>query len=144
YGLDPEGKGAIEAIKLALNDAGIHPEDINYICAHASSSREGDLKETNAIKAVFGDYAYKIPVSSIKSVIGMPFGASGGFQLIASVLALDNSLVPPTINLKNPDPLCDLDYVPDKARKTNLDYVLMNSFGLGGNNSVLIVKKFSK
>ncbi|MBU0580601.1 MAG: beta-ketoacyl-ACP synthase II [Candidatus Margulisbacteria bacterium] len=143
FGLDPEGKGAAEAIKLALRDAEITPQDVNYICAHASSSREGDLKETNAIKAIFKDYAYKLPVSSIKSVIGMPFGASGGFQLIASVLAIENSIIPPTINLKTKDPLCDLDYVPNTARETNLEYVLMNSFGLGGNNSVLVVKKYS-
>ncbi|MFC1517978.1 beta-ketoacyl-[acyl-carrier-protein] synthase family protein [Candidatus Margulisiibacteriota bacterium] len=143
YGLDPEGKGAAEAIKLALRDAGISPLDINYICAHASSSREGDLKETNAIKSIFKDYANKLPISSIKSVIGMPFGASGGFQLIASALAIENSMVPPTMNLNTPDPQCDLDYVPNKPRKTNLEHVLMNSFGLGGNNSVLVIKKYS-
>ena len=142
YGLDPEGKGAAEAIRLCLRDAELAPDEINYICAHASSSKEGDLKETNAIKAVFKAYAYKLPVSSIKSVIGMPFGASGGFQTIAAALAIENGIIPPTINLTTPDPLCDLDYVPGKARKTNLDNVLINSFGLGGNNSVLIIKKY--
>ncbi len=143
YGLDPEGKGAAEAIRLALRDAELSPDDINYICAHASSSKEGDLKETNAIKAVFKEYAYKVPVSSIKSVIGMSFGASGGFQTIAASLAIENGTVPPTMNLVTPDPLCDLDYVPGKPRKTNLDHVLINSFGLGGNNSALIIKKYT-
>jgi 3-oxoacyl-[acyl-carrier-protein] synthase II len=136
-----EGQGASAAMEQALIDANLAPEDIGYINAHGTSTIMNDIIETKAIKAVFGQNAYRIPVSSIKSMIGHSIGAAGALEAIASILALDNNLVPPTINLENPDPQCDLNYVPNNACKKELGYVMSNSFGFGGQNCALIFKK---
>ncbi len=137
----PEGKGAAAAMRQALDRAGIDSTKIDYINAHGTSTIINDVTETIAIKAVFADNAYKIPISSIKSMIGHSLGASGAIEAAACVMALNENAIPPTINLENPDPECDLDYVPNEAREKKLDYVMSNSFGFGGQNCVLIFKK---
>lgn len=131
--------GAIESIQQALDDAGLRPEDISYINAHGTSTRLNDAAETRAIKAVFGDYAYEVPISSTKSVTGHMLGAAGAIEAIFSLLAIRDSVIPPTINYENQDPDCDLDYVPNKARPQSLKTVMSNSFGFGGHNSTLIL-----
>lgn len=138
-----QGEGFVETMRLVLEDSDINSDSINYICAHGPSDKIRDIAETNAIKRVFNKYAYKIPISSIKSMIGNPLSAAGPMQVIASVLAIQNSIIPPTINYEYPDPECDLDYVPNKARKNNVDVVLINSQGFGGNNSSIIMKKYT-
>jgi 3-oxoacyl-[acyl-carrier-protein] synthase II len=138
----PEGEGAARCMKAALKDAAIEPEKINYINAHGTSTKFGDELETMAIKKVFGAHAYKLCVSSTKSMMGHLLGAAGGVEAILSVLSIVNNIVPPTVNLDNPDPECDLDYVPHKARQLNVDYALSNSFGFGGTNACLIFKKY--
>ena len=138
----PEGEGAAQAMKLAMADASLNPEDINYINAHGTSTPFNDRCETKAIKAVFGRYAKKIPVSSTKSMTGHLLGASGGVELVASVLSINHGIITPTINYENPDTECDLDYVPNIARKCKVRCAMSNSFGFGGHNSVLVVKKF--
>lgn len=139
---EPEdARGSIAAIQLALADAGLAPGAISYINAHGTSTRMNDSTETFAIRSVFQDAAYRIPVSSIKSAIGHAIAGAGALELAACVLALVHQTVPPTINLENPDEVCDLDYVPQKARKVALDAILSNSFGFGGQNSCLIVQK---
>lgn len=138
----PEGEGAARCMKAALKDAAIGPEQINYINAHGTSTKFGDELETMAIKKVFGAHAYKLCVSSTKSMMGHLLGAAGGVEAILSVLSIANSIVPPTVNLDNPDPECDLDYVPHKARQLDVDYALSNSFGFGGTNACLIFKKY--
>ena len=140
----PGGEGAVRCMKMTLQDAGVNPSDINYINAHGTSTRYGDELETIGIKTVFGEYAYKIPVSSTKSMTGHLLGASGGVEAVISVLCICNSIVPPTINLDNPDPECDLDYVPHKSRKMSVQYALTNSFGFGGTNACLLFKKFNQ
>ncbi|HHB90595.1 MAG TPA: beta-ketoacyl-[acyl-carrier-protein] synthase II [Anaerolineae bacterium] len=130
--------GAIESMQKALDDAGLKPEDIDYINAHGTSTRLNDASETQAIKAVFGDYAYEVPISSTKSVVGHLLGAAGAIEAIFSVLAIRDSIIPPTINYEHPDPELDLDYVPNQARPKKLRYVMSNSFGFGGHNSTLI------
>jgi 3-oxoacyl-[acyl-carrier-protein] synthase II len=130
-------------MKLSLKDAGIEPEKINYINAHGTSTKYGDELETMAIKKVFGEHAYKLCVSSTKSMTGHLLGAAGGVEAIFSILSIVNSMVLPTINLENPDPECDLDYVPHKARELNVDYAMSNSFGFGGTNACLVFKKYS-
>ncbi|SMP05534.1 3-oxoacyl-[acyl-carrier-protein] synthase II [Desulfurobacterium pacificum] len=137
----PNGEGAARAIRNALKDAGLTPEDIDYINAHGTSTKFNDLFETMAIKSVFGDHAYKVKVSSIKSMIGHLLGAAGGVEVISSVLTLKTGIVPPTINYEEPDPECDLDYVPNKAIEMDVKYVLKNSFGFGGTNACLVLKK---
>jgi 3-oxoacyl-[acyl-carrier-protein] synthase II len=139
----PEGEGAGRCMKLSLKDAGIEPEKINYINAHGTSTKYGDELETMAIKKVFGEHAYKLCVSSTKSMTGHLLGAAGGVEAIFSILSIVNSMVLPTINLENPDPECDLDYVPHKARELNVDYAMSNSFGFGGTNACLVFKKYS-
>ncbi len=129
-------------MRLVLEKSEINPNSVSYICAHAPSDRIRDIAETNAIKEVFGQYAYKVPISSIKSMIGNPLSAAGPMQIVASVLAIQDSIIPPTINYEYPDPECDLDYVPNEARKNNVDVVVINSQGFGGNNSSIIVKKY--
>ncbi len=136
----PEGKGAIRAMRRALEKSGVELSDVGYINAHGTSTKLGDVAETKAIKAVFGDHAYKLAVSSTKSVHGHLLGAAGAIEAAACVLALDRGLLPPTINLDDPDPECDLDYVPNKARKSDIKVALSNSFGFGGHNAALVIK----
>jgi 3-oxoacyl-[acyl-carrier-protein] synthase II len=140
----PNGEGAARCMKMAIKDAGIAPADMGYINAHGTSTKYGDELETMAIKTVFGDHAYKIPVSSTKSMIGHLLGAAGGVEAVISVLALDRGVLPPTINLENPDPECDLDYIPHTARKAQVDVVMSNSFGFGGTNACLVFRRLRK
>ncbi len=136
----PEGKGAGRAMKRALETSGVNPEDVAYINAHGTSTKLGDVAETKAIKSVFGDHAYKLAVSSTKSVHGHLLGAAGAIEAAACVLAMNRGLIPPTINLDTPDPDCDLDYVPNKARKADIKVAMSNSFGFGGHNATLVIK----
>jgi 3-oxoacyl-[acyl-carrier-protein] synthase II len=140
----PNGEGAARCMKLAIKDAGILPTEMGYINAHGTSTKFGDELESIAIKTVFGDYAYKIPVSSTKSMTGHLLGAAGGVEAVISILALDRGVLPPTINLDNPDPECDLDYIPNKARYVQAEVAMSNSFGFGGTNACLIFKRFRK
>ncbi|HKC19153.1 MAG TPA: beta-ketoacyl-ACP synthase II, partial [Candidatus Dormibacteraeota bacterium] len=137
----PEGKGAARAMKQALESSGVDPKTVGYINAHGTSTKLGDVAETKAIKSVFGDHAYELAVSSTKSVHGHLLGAAGAIEAAACVLALDRGVLPPTINLDDPDPECDLDYVPNTARKAGIDVALSNSFGFGGHNATLVIKK---
>jgi 3-oxoacyl-[acyl-carrier-protein] synthase II len=139
---DPEGKGAQQAMRLAMQNAGVSPEEVGYINAHGTGTELGDIAETKAIKAVFGERAYRIPVSSTKSQIGHLMGGAGAVEAIAALLALVEDLLPPTINYEHPDPECDLDYVPNEARPAKVDVVLTNSFGFGGHNSTLVLRRF--
>jgi 3-oxoacyl-[acyl-carrier-protein] synthase II len=135
----PEGAGAARAMQLALKSARINPSDVDYINAHGTSTELGDAAETLAVKKVFGEHARKVAISSTKSMIGHLLGASGGAEIVATVMAIKDSVVHPTINLDNPDPVCDLDYVPKVARKMPVRYALSNSFGFGGHNTSLLV-----
>ena len=138
----PEGEGASRCIDMALGHAGLNPEDVDYVNAHGTSTGLGDICETKAIKRTFGDYAKDgLVVSSTKSMTGHLLGAAGGVEVIASILALKDGVVPPTINLDEPDPECDLDYVPNEAREMDVKVAVSNSFGFGGHNATLIVKK---
>jgi 3-oxoacyl-[acyl-carrier-protein] synthase II len=138
---EPEGLGAIASMRLALEDAGLGPGDIDYINAHGTSTPVGDVAETKAIKKVFGDHAYRLTVSSVKSMTGHLLGAAGGVESLATVLTLYHGLIPPTINYDEPDPECDLDYVPNKARQVDVRAALTNSFGFGGTNATLVFTK---
>jgi 3-oxoacyl-[acyl-carrier-protein] synthase II len=138
---NPNGRGMKEAMRMALNEAGLNPKDIDYICANANSTKEADLIETLAIKEVFSEYAYRIPVSSIKSMVGESFSTSGGLATIASIGAINKSFIPPTINYNERDPRCDLNYVPNKAIKTKIRNVMINTFELNGANTTLIIGK---
>jgi 3-oxoacyl-[acyl-carrier-protein] synthase II len=137
----PDGEGAAKCMQLALEDADIRPEQVDYINAHGTSTQLNDKVETIAIKKVFGDYAYKLPVSSTKSMIGHLMGAAGGVELIAATLCLVNNVVHPTINYETPDPDCDLDYVPNVAREHKIDVILSNSLGFGGHNATLVARR---
>lgn len=139
----PDGAGMARAMELALEDAGLSPTDVSYINAHGTSTDLNDKCETLAIKEVFGEYAYLLPVSSTKSMMGHLLGAAGAMELIACVLAMERSLIPPTINYEHPDPECDLDYVPNVARTAALEVAMSNSFGFGGHNVSLVIKKWS-
>lgn len=138
----PEGEGAARCMRLALKSAGMNPEDVGYINAHGTSTPFNDANETKAIKAVFGDHARKVAVSSTKSMTGHMLGAAGGYEGVVSALALSRNILPPTINQTSPDPECDLDYVPNVAREAKVDAVMSNSFGFGGTNAVLLFKRF--
>ncbi len=140
---DPCGDGAIRAMKAALKDAGLDPKDVDYINAHGTSTPLNDKMETAAIKNVFGDHAYKLAVSSTKGVTGHLLGATGGVELIACAKTIENSIIPPTINYEYPDPDCDLDYVPNVARKKEVKVAISNSLGFGGHNATLAVKKYT-
>jgi 3-oxoacyl-[acyl-carrier-protein] synthase II len=135
---DPEGSGAARAIRAALADACVGPEDVDYINAHAASTPLGDRAETQAIKAVFGERAYRIPISSTKSMIGHLMGAAGAVESIVTILSIRDAIVHPTRNYRYPDPECDLDYVPERPRRHTIRVALKNSFGLGGQNCCLV------
>ncbi len=137
-----EGLGAIRAMDMAIKDAGLTPNDVNYINAHGTSTKLNDQIETLAIKKVFGDKANKIPISSTKSMTGHLLGAAGAIELVSCIMSIRDGVVHPTINLETPDPACDLDYVPNTARKVNVDVALSNSLGFGGHNATLVVKKY--
>ncbi|UHD43568.1 beta-ketoacyl-ACP synthase II [Bacillus velezensis] len=137
-----DGEGGARAMQEAIKDAGIKPEEIDYINAHGTSTYYNDKYETKAIKTVFGDHAYKLAVSSTKSMTGHLLGAAGGIEAIFSVMAIKDGIIPPTINIETPDEECDLDYVPDKAREQDVNIVLSNSLGFGGHNATLIFKKY--
>ncbi len=140
----PEAAGPIRAMRWALQDAGVEAEAIDYINAHGTSTPLNDPNETHAIKVVFGKHAYKLAVSSTKSMIGHPMGAAGALEAIACVMAIHNEIIPPTINYENPDPECDLDYTPNQPRQLKIDYTLSNSFGLGGQNACLILNRYKE
>jgi 3-oxoacyl-[acyl-carrier-protein] synthase II len=139
----PEGDGAVRCMRMAIKDAGLRPEDIDYINAHGTSTPLNDLTETQAIKKVFGEYAKKIPISATKSMTGHLLGAAGSTEAIFTLLAIRDGIIPPTINYEEPDPECDLDYVPNVARQQSLRVAMSNAFGFGGTNATLIFKKFS-
>ena len=139
-----DGAGAANSMRLALKDAGLGLEDIDYINAHGTSTPMNDKSETNAIKAVFGEQAYKIPVSSTKSMTGHLLGASGSLEAVVSSMAILENILPPTINYETPDPICDLDYIPNQPRKAEPRHVMSNSFGFGGHNATLILSRFNK
>ncbi|MAF84899.1 MAG: beta-ketoacyl-[acyl-carrier-protein] synthase II [Dehalococcoidales bacterium] len=140
----PQAETQAVAINNALEDAGLHPEEIDYINAHGTSTRLNDSCETKAIKIVFGDNAYRIPVSSNKSMFGHIIAGAGAVEAVAAVLTINNGVIPPTINYETPDPECDLDYVPNVARQAEVNACLSNSFGLGGNNCCLVIKRFNE
>ncbi len=139
---EPEGKGAAMAMTRSLADAEIRPDQVDYINAHGTSTFLGDIGETKAVKKVFGDHAYKLAISSTKSQIGHLLGASGGVELITTILGMRDELLPPTINLEVPDPECDLDYVPKVPKSRPIRIAMSNSFGFGGHNACIVVKKF--
>lgn len=141
--LDPEAGGATRSMRWALQDAHVNPEDIQYINAHGTSTQANDAMETLAIKRIFGEHAYNVPISSTKSMLGHALGASGAIEIIACVMSIVDQVLHPTINYETPDPECDLDYVPNVARDVKgLRYVLSNSFGLGGQNASIVLKAF--
>jgi 3-oxoacyl-[acyl-carrier-protein] synthase II len=139
---DPEGRGVVNCMRMALRDAGITPEMVNYINAHGTSTPYNDKHETMAIKQVFGEHAYHLAVSSTKSMTGHLLGAAGGIEAAFCALALSEGIIPPTINYEHPDPECDLDYVPNHARHIDLENVVSNSFGFGGTNACIVLKKY--
>ena len=138
----PGGAGAVRCMRGALASAGVRPDEVDYINAHGTSTPQNDATETQAIKTVFGDHAYKVAISSTKGVTGHLLGAAGGVEAVASVLALSTGTVPPTANLVNPDPECDLDYVPRVARVTNPRIAVSNAFGFGGTNATLVFRRW--
>ncbi|PAW87527.1 MAG: beta-ketoacyl-[acyl-carrier-protein] synthase II [Pedosphaera sp. Tous-C6FEB] len=138
----PEGEGAARCMKMALRSAGLRPEDISYINAHGTSTPQGDVCETQAIKSVFGDHARKLAVSSTKGATGHMLGAAGAAEMALCAKALQTQIAPPTLNLDNPDPQCDLDYVPHTAREMKIEAIANNSFGFGGHNATVIAKRF--
>ncbi|XTZ10962.1 MAG: beta-ketoacyl-[acyl-carrier-protein] synthase II, partial [cyanobacterium endosymbiont of Rhopalodia yunnanensis] len=138
----PDGCGATRAMELALADAGLIPEQVNYINAHGTSTLANDVTETKAIKKALGKHAYKILISSTKSMTGHLLGGSGGIEAVATAMAIANGRVPPTINLDNPDPECDLNYVPHESCHFDIKVALSNSFGFGGHNVTLAFKKY--
>ncbi|MCA9401364.1 MAG: beta-ketoacyl-ACP synthase II [Candidatus Omnitrophica bacterium] len=141
---ESSGRGASKAMELALKDAGIKPEELSYINAHGTSTKLNDKVETLAIKNVFGDHAYKIPISSTKSMTGHLLGAAGGVEFAACIYAIQEGIIPPTINLETADPECDLDYVPNEARKAKITSAMSNSLGFGGHNASVVLKAFQE
>lgn len=139
----PEGEGAARAMMEAILDAGLKPEDVDYINAHGTSTDYNDKFETLAIKRVFGDHAYRLAVSSTKSMTGHMLGAAGGVEAIATALTISEGIIPPTINYENPDPDCDLDYVPNVARRAKVDVAISNSLGFGGHNASILLKRYN-
>ena len=138
----PDGDGAVRCMKMAIKDAGLKPEDVDYINAHGTSTPLNDLTETLAIKKVFGDHAKKVPISATKSMTGHLLGAAGSTEAIFTILSIRDGIMPPTINYEEPDPQCDLDYVPNVARRKPLRIAMSNAFGFGGTNAALVFKKF--
>jgi 3-oxoacyl-[acyl-carrier-protein] synthase II len=138
----PDGDGAVRCMRMALKDAGLKPEDVDYINAHGTSTPLNDLTETVAIKRVFGDHAKKVPISATKSMTGHLLGAAGSTEAIFTILAIQDGIMPPTINYEEPDPQCDLDYVPNVSRRKSLKVAMSNAFGFGGTNATLVFKKF--
>ncbi len=139
----PKGEGAARAMRAALRSARLEPEQVGYINAHGTSTDQGDIAETEAMKTVFGEYAYKVPISSTKSMTGHLLGAAGAVELVASILSIHTGVLHPTINLDEPDPACDLDYIPKQARGKKIDYALSNSFGFGGHNVSILVGRYN-
>jgi 3-oxoacyl-[acyl-carrier-protein] synthase II len=137
------GEGAARCMRNALRDAGLSAGDVDYINAHGTSTPAGDLGETQAMKAALGDHAYNVAISSTKSMIGHMLGAAGGIEAVLTALSIQNQVAPPTINLENQDPLCDLDYVPNTAREMKIDVAMSNSFGFGGTNGTLVFKRYA-
>lgn len=140
---DKEGRGASRAMSIAIRDAGLNPEQIGYINAHGTSTPLGDIAETVAVKKAFGPAAFQVSISSTKSQLGHLLGASGGVELIFAILAIRDGVIPPTINLENPDPECDLDYTPLRPRERKIDYAMSNGFGFGGHNASLVVGRYA-
>lgn len=139
---DPEATGAYYSMKNAIEDGGLTPDDIDYVNAHGTSTYYNDLNETKAIKQLFKEKAEKLKISSVKSMLGHALGAAGGIEAVAAVLTVNTGIMPPTINLEEPDPECDLDYVPNTAQKGDIKYAISNSFGFGGTNATLVFKKW--
>lgn len=138
------GEGAVRCMQMALGDAGIKPNEVDYINAHGTSTPLNDVVETRAIKTVFGEHAYKLAISSTKSMTGHMLGGAGGIEAVFTALTLNQGIIPPTANLDNPDSECDLDYVPKTARKTPVRIAMSNSFGFGGTNAVVVMKRFEE
>lgn len=141
---DPTGDGAARAMSLAIQDSGLSPADIDHICSHGTGTKLNDVAETKAIKSVFGEIAHRIPINSIKSMIGHLLGAAGTISAVTALKVMEHGIIPPTINLHTPDPECDLDYVPLVARHRRVDTVLVNALGLGGQNAALVLRRFSE
>jgi len=140
----PNGEGAAQALSLALKKAGVSPDEVDYINAHGTATVLNDKTETHAIKSVFGESAYRIPISSSKSMLGHLIGAAGAMEAAICILSINKGIIPPTLNLNHPDPECDLDYVPNKARPAGVTTAVSNSFGFGGHNSVLVFRRYSE
>ncbi|MFB1487452.1 MULTISPECIES: beta-ketoacyl-ACP synthase II [unclassified Thiocapsa] len=138
----PSMEGEMKAIRLALSDADVGLADVDYINAHGTATAANDVSETNAIKAIFGEQAQRIPISSIKSMIGHSIGAAGAIEFASTCMTIREQMIPPTINLETPDPDCDLDYVPNQSRSADIDVAISNSFSFGGNNAILVARKF--
>ncbi len=139
-----DGEGAVRCMRMALAQAGLRPEDIDYVNAHGTSTPLNDRGETSALKTVFGSHAHKLAVSSTKSMTGHLLGGAGGIEAVFTALALHHQMAPPTMNLDNPDPECDLDYVPHVARPMTIRAAISNSFGFGGTNAVLVMKRYQE
>jgi len=139
---DENGAGGAQAIRLALEVAGVKPEDVDYINAHGTATPLNDLSETKAVKAALGEHAYRVPISSTKSMTGHMMGATGALEAIFCVQAIRAGIVPPTIHYETPDPDCDLDYVPNKARQHKVEVAISNAFGFGGHNTVLVIRAY--
>jgi 3-oxoacyl-[acyl-carrier-protein] synthase II len=139
---DPEGDGGVRCMAASIKDAGLKPEDIDYINAHGTSTLYNDRIETLAIKKVFGTHAKKLAISSTKSVMGHMLGAAGGAEMIVTALTIKEGIVPPTINYETPDPECDLDYVPNKPRSAKVKVAMSNALGFGGHNATIVARKF--